>query len=414
MRCAWTICLLLLTASLQAAPSSPVTTYALMTGRLKADAHKSAFVRVVSLGKSAGGQRDLWLVRLSDPTADTGQTMRLLVLCRQHGDEPASTEAILRLIHGIATGGDPALRSALSHVTLYLIPMVNPDGAGAGTRVNAKGADLNRDWGIFQQPETRAVARAVDLIHPALIVDAHNWDGNDEYNADCIEIPREMESPRGRAAHAMQQQAVRDLAACGYAVHPTAWGDDSDPHLAHRWFTHQNITSLLVETHSGSPTDRADFERRQGMYTALIHSLVRHSAAPWTRQTSRSTQEASLFPLPIIPGRATLLLHPVPAPRWLWGFTVYALVLGGISLRRSLIAVRRAREMPTPAVRYTYKRKRDKPDTAVEASQAAVKPDLPPARRTLRDPSPAAAPPPVHRPARRSSSRLASSGRHPL
>ena len=370
----WTVCLVLvLGGSLRAAAppqNAPlrVTSYAQMTADLDAEAKQSPLVRVVSIGKSAGGQRDLWLARLADPAADVGQTMRLLVLCRQHGDEPASTESVLRLIRSVASGGDPALRSELAHVTLYIIPMVNPDGAGAGTRVNHNHADLNRDWGLFKQPETRAVAKAAALIHPALVVDAHNWDGNDEYDADCIEIPREMESRPGRAIHAMQQQAVRDLAVSGYSVHPTAWGEDTDLHLAHRWFTHQNITSLLVETHYGSPANKADFERREGIYSVLIHSLARRYAAPWTLQASRSTQEAKIFAAPAQPGTARLasakpLLH---SSRWLWAFGLYGLALWGMSLRgRSALEA----DLPEPAVRkrpparYSYSRKRDKTET---------------------------------------------------
>ena len=369
MRFSWTLSLLLiLTASTGAAAPAPVTTYARMTVQLKAEAAQSPLVRVISLGKSAGGTRDLWLVRLADPYANVEQTMRLLVLCRQHGDEPASTEALLRLIHGIASGGDPSLQAELTHVTLYIVPMVNPDGAGAGTRVNANGADLNRDWGVFDQPETREVARAAKLIHPALIVDAHNWDGGDAYNADCLEIPREMESAPGRATHALQQQAIRDLAVSGYSVHPTAWGEEADPHLAHRWFTHQNITSLLVETHSGSPLNRADFERREGLYTVLVHSLARHYAAPWTRQASPRTQEAALFPPPMPPGLGRLLAStPAHSFPWLWATGLYSLALWGMSLRqkepktparRSIPAAR----TPRPVGRYSYPRKRKPPE----------------------------------------------------
>ena len=362
MQCVRNICLfllplVLLSASAQASPV-PITTYAQMTAQLHAEAAQSPLVRVVSLGKAAGGTRDLWLVRLADPAANVSQTMRLLVLCRQHGDEPASTEALLKLIHSVASGGDPALRAKLTHVTLYLVPMVNPDGAGAGTRVNRQGTDLNRDWGLFTQPETRLVASAAKRIQPTLVVDAHNWDGTDEYNADCLEIPREMETSRGQATHAMQQQALHDLAASGYAVHPTAWGGDADPHLAHRWFTHQNITSLLVETHFGPPSNRADFERREGMYTALVHSLARHYAAPWTKQASQRTQEAALFP--VLP---TPAVHPLAALskhsyRWLWAFGLYALALWGMSLRRpeaSRPEQRRPKARPAP--RYTYPRK---------------------------------------------------------
>ncbi len=372
MRIAWTICLLLAAASVRAASPVPVTTYAQMTARLQADAAHSPLMRVVSLGKSAGGKRDLWLARLADPAADPAKTTRLLVLCRQHGDEPASTEALLHLIHSLASGGDPALGSELAHVTLYIIPMVNPDGAGAGTRLNGVGADLNRDWGLFTQPETREVANAAKLIHPALIVDAHNWDGDDEYNADCIEIPREMETDAGKATHQMQQQALRDLAACGYAVHPTAWGADSNPHLAHRWFTHQNIPSLLVETHSGSPANRTDFERREGMYTALIHSLARHYAAPWMG-SSFETREAMLFSLPSLPkamGRvAALPKHPFP---WLWAFGLYGLALWGLSLRRTETNTPdRVGRAPRQTGRYSYPKKH--PRSAAEANQRETK-----------------------------------------
>ncbi len=375
-----------------------------MTARLQHDAHQSPLVRVVSLGTSASGTRQLWLVRIADPHADPAQTRRLLVLCRQHGDEPASTEALLRLIHGVVFGGDPALRSELSHVTLYVVPMVNPDGAGAGTRVNANGADLNRDWGVFDQPETRAVAAAAKSISPALVVDAHNWDGNDEYDADCLEIPREMESVRGRAAHVWQHQEVQDLAASGYAVHPTAWGDGSDPHLAHRWFLREGIASALVETHYGSPADRTDFERREGMYAALVHSLARRPALAWTKQSS-DTNEAALFPPPIAAGAVRRAASkPLHSSRWLWAFGLYALALWGMSLRKLEKETRPKR----PPARYSYRSKRDKIETISRSGwRSAVSLPLLPGfsnrRRTCLGPYPAAARRPVHRPARQSS-----------
>ncbi|HEY2480026.1 MAG TPA: M14 family zinc carboxypeptidase [Solirubrobacterales bacterium] len=60
----------------------------------------------------------------------------LLVVGAIHGDEPA----------GIAIAGDlrsdPPPRSGL----LVTIPDLNPDGAAAGTRQNARGVDLNRNF----------------------------------------------------------------------------------------------------------------------------------------------------------------------------------------------------------------------------------------------------------------------------
>lgn len=414
MRCLWKICVLLFLASATyAGPDSAkpavVTTYAQMTLRLQADSKQSPLVRIASLGKSAGGTRQIWLVRVADPETDPERTKRVLILCRQHGDEPASTESLLRLIHGVATGGDPALRAGLSHTTLYVIPMVNPDGAGANTRRNANGVDLNRDWGRFTQPETREVAAAVKLICPALIVDAHNWDGSDEYNADCLEMPREMETVPGRAAHTWQRQAIADLAASGYAVHPTAWGDGADMHLAHRWFTHQTISSVLVETHYGSPTDHADFERREGLYTALVHSLARRYSSPWTAQVSAVTHEAVLFSMPTLTGAARPTTSKMAhSSRWIWALGLYALAIWGMSLRGREKEPLQPKRPVTP--RYSYPRK---------SATAGLRRFPPPlststaSRKTRSDQWPVAVPQPEHRRARLSSKRRFSFSRHP-
>ena len=317
-----------------------VTSYPDLTARLKADAARSPLLRVVSIGKSAHGGRDLWLVRAQAPGTDAAHSTRILFICRQHGDEPASTEAILALIDRLAGGGDLSLRSALKHTTFYFVPMANPDGAAAGTRTSGVGADLNRDWGPFQQPETRALANAARRISPALIIDAHNWDGDDEYDADCLEVPRASGTPLQQAEHNLQQNAVRALALSGYTVHPTAWGDDAKPTLAHRWFARQGYLSALVETHYGSPADTLDYQRRQGMYVALVHALARRSfpAAP------AGTKEAALFPAappvaPALPRRQS-----APAPRrmaWLWVFGLYGLALW--ALRRDPVG-----SAPTP------------------------------------------------------------------
>lgn len=328
MRWAFLISLLLL-AALPARARPAVTNYAALTARLKADAARSPLLRLASLGKSAHGGRDLWLVRAQAPGADAAHATRILVICRQHGDEPASTEAVLGLIDRLARGGDLSLRAALTRTTFYFVPMANPDGAAADTRRNGVGADLNRDWGPFHQPETRALAEAARRIAPALVVDAHNWDGDDEYDADCIEVPREAATAEGRAGHALQQDALRSLAASGYVVHPTAWGPEAKSGLAHRWFARQGILSALVETHFGSPADTADFERRQGLYVALIHALARRAfpAAPG------ASKEALLFPA--APAAVPPLPHPVRAPHrfaWLWAFGLYGLALWALRL----------------------------------------------------------------------------------
>ena len=324
-------------------PEGSLTSYPHMTAELQDEARRSPWVRLAALGRTREG-RTLWMARVADPAAPPpARTVRLLVLCRQHGDEPASTEAALGLLKRIAGGGDPTLRAALCRVTLYVVPMVNPDGATAGTRENGAGADLNRDWGTFSQPETRAVARAVALLRPHVIVDAHNWDGGDHFNANCVEVTRDANTPLAQAAQGLQAAGVAQLQASGYAVAATTYGPAADPHLAHRWFTRRGILSCLVETHSGDPRDSADFQRRQAIYVTLIHALVRHytdardqlDALEGNRPAS--VREAHLFPpAPSSPAPPELDAGRT-APKkllWLWIVCPYGLALFALKLTR--------------------------------------------------------------------------------
>ncbi len=339
--CALSLMTLPCAAAPRAAPS-PVTSYRQMTAQLTQDAAQSDWVRLASVGHSTRG-RALWLARLADPAACPSDTVRVLVLCRQHGDEPASTEAVLRFIHKTASGNDPALRAELRRVTLYIVPMANPDGAQAGTRANSAGIDLNRDWGVFSQPETRALARAALLLQPQVVIDAHNWDAHDPYNAHCLEIARTMETPLGKITHQMQQACVADLAASGYQVHPTAFGPDADPRLAHRWFARQGLPALLVETHSGDPRDAADFQRRQGLYLSLLHGLARRLAASspraqaqWEQATSAHTsQDAALFPPPAARPPRLVRGGPPRYPLWAGALCAWMFILWAAGAPRS-------------------------------------------------------------------------------
>ncbi len=377
MRWLLVLCLgLLLDCGVRVGAEPNVTSYDRMMTQLQADAARCPLIRVTSIGKSVGGKA-LKLVRIADPSTDTAKTIKLFVLCRQHGDEPAATEAVLNLIHRLSKGSDPLLRHSLGHVSLYLVPMVNPDGGDLNRRANAAGADLNRDWGVFHQPETRAVAEAVSSIRPNLIIDAHNWDGSDEYNADCLEVPRETQTALGRADHRIQQDAVHQLAASGYALHPTAWGSDTDSRLAHRWFTGQSILSLLVETHFGATTDTHDFQQRQGLYVALIHGLADHYSAAYAAEKPRlDTLEGALPP----PEREAQLFDPVPARKstspaaqrpnsyaWLWALGVFGLALWGG--KKAAGEETPKQDVVRPLGRYSKLRKREGTETRVRSGQ---------------------------------------------
>jgi hypothetical protein len=79
----------------------------------------------------------------------------VIALTRQHPPERSGTVAFKAFAEAIA--GAPGPQRVL------LVPVANPDGLDGGHwRGNAAGVDLNRDWGVFAQPETRALAALIE------------------------------------------------------------------------------------------------------------------------------------------------------------------------------------------------------------------------------------------------------------
>lgn len=131
-------------------------------------AAQAPWIEVEEIGESIEG-RPLYLVHLSH--GKQSNPWSLLFFGQQHGNEPAGSEALVDLITTIA--GDP---SALPEdVDLWIVPVVNPDGAERNQRRNAAEADLNRDHLLLAQPETLALHEAVRKVMPHVIVDCHEF-----------------------------------------------------------------------------------------------------------------------------------------------------------------------------------------------------------------------------------------------
>lgn len=131
----------------------------------------------VLLGHSHDG-RPIKAVRLGNANAP-----RLVILLgRQHPPEVTGAIAMdafsLRLAQLMRSGAID--KKAFQ---LLIVPLLNPDGVARGHwRANLGGTDLNRDWGSFEQPETRAVAdwlsRLPSGVRPVLMLDFHSTNRN--------------------------------------------------------------------------------------------------------------------------------------------------------------------------------------------------------------------------------------------
>ena len=86
-----------------------------------------------------------------------------------HGDETVGRELSLYLIEWLVEGygSDPRATEIINNTDVFIMPTMNPDGFESGSRYNANGTDLNRDFPdqfsdpnnttIGREPETRAV-----------------------------------------------------------------------------------------------------------------------------------------------------------------------------------------------------------------------------------------------------------------
>lgn len=83
----------------------------------------------------------------------------IVALTRQHPPETSGQEAYRGFVERLVTRSDQLAISFRGRYRIILAPMPNPDGVDNGHwRLNAGGVDLNRDWGKFTQPETKALS----------------------------------------------------------------------------------------------------------------------------------------------------------------------------------------------------------------------------------------------------------------
>jgi protein MpaA len=111
-----------------------------------------------------------------------------------HRAGPGPTVLVVGCVHGDECAGLAALdvlRRLPTRDDLWLVPTLNPDGEARGTRQNAHGVDLNRNFGAmwspagrpwstyysgprpFSEPETRAARALILRIRPRLTVWFH-------------------------------------------------------------------------------------------------------------------------------------------------------------------------------------------------------------------------------------------------
>jgi len=99
--------------------------------------------------------------------------VKVLMWSQMHGNESTTTKALFDFLHLLEA--DPEVGSSLlSRFTFCVLPLLNPDGAAAYTRVNANGVDLNRDAQDLSQPESKVLRAVFDDFGPDYCYNLHD------------------------------------------------------------------------------------------------------------------------------------------------------------------------------------------------------------------------------------------------
>jgi hypothetical protein len=211
-------------------------------------------------GRSGEG-RSLTVLKLgSGPTG-------VFLWSQMHGDEPTATSALLDMLGYLGRNRESAAVSRLfSRLTIYLLPMLNPDGAERTTRRNIQGIDINRDALRLQTPEGRFLKDVRDRFRPSVGFNLHNQSpltvagkGGEQVALAVMSVPFDEASTDSDGRRTTKRLAVslRDLLSPWASGRIARYDMDYTARAFGDSMTRWGTATLLVETGGWNGPDEA-------------------------------------------------------------------------------------------------------------------------------------------------------------
>lgn len=187
-----------------------------------------------------------------------------------HGDEPASTAALLELIESDRLPKD---------LNYTICPLINPIGLAAGTRENGDGVDLNRDFRSPTCYESSAIIDYLDTLDPFhLSICVHeDWEAKGFYlyflgGADAVELAESAITAAAKSGPIDHSELIDEREAANGIIHPPSrW----DPYERKRWPEAFFLVSRKMHPHFTFETASTHpIEERIAQHVAAIESAV--------------------------------------------------------------------------------------------------------------------------------------------
>ncbi len=241
-----------------------------------ADRHN---LRVTEIGRSVENRP---VLALESGRHLAGQPL-IIILGGQHPPEVPGTLGLRSFVETLYSSDD-LTDQFLSSVHLIVIPELNPDGIAKGHwRLNAGLTDINRDWGAFEQPETRAARGAIETAvsrgsKPFLLLDFHAtrrtifYTPPDDFNLDPPNLTRDWFA--GIRAYWDGEMPARS--AKHTAGHPTA----------KTWFAETyGAPGITLEFADDAP--RSEISAFAGASARALRDLIANKSDPETNHANQ-------------------------------------------------------------------------------------------------------------------------------
>ncbi len=238
--------------------------------------HNSKFV-VHKLGESIE-KRELFLIKLG-----TGKT-KIFLWSQMHGDESTATMALFDIFNFFSANDflNEVREKILREITLYFLPMVNPDGAEVFQRRNILEIDLNRDASRLVTPEAEILMNTFDSLNADFGFNLH--DQSTRYSvgrnykqatisflAPAFNDKKEMNEKRGRATKliGMMTEVLQQF----IPGHIAKYSDDYEPRAFGDTFQKKGTSTILIESGGWKDDIEKQFIRKInfiGMLSAFL------------------------------------------------------------------------------------------------------------------------------------------------
>lgn len=219
---------------------------------------------------------------------------KVFLWSQMHGNEATATMALADLFNFLSLDDSANdLRNSISdNCTLYIVPMVNPDGAELFTRRNLIEIDINRDFHSQQSSEGKLLRKLHEEIKPNFGFNLHDqnilWSAGDTGNPATISL---LAPPFDEQLNISpcREIAMQVIAAINSGLQKTIPGcvgrfdDEYDRRSFGDNFQAAGTSTILIEA-GGHPGDPEKQYIRKLYFTAILSGLISVSEKSYLRE----------------------------------------------------------------------------------------------------------------------------------